>query len=68
MQQLRPDAEGSRIYLTDDLREGRPFTLTTEDNASAVLLMIETDKRVSGLPADLDNLGHQYESSAQNSS
>ncbi|GBP30337.1 Tyrosine-protein phosphatase non-receptor type 7 [Eumeta japonica] len=33
--------------LTDNLHEGRPSTATTEDNISAVQLMIETDKRVT---------------------
>ncbi|GBP59143.1 hypothetical protein EVAR_44383_1 [Eumeta japonica] len=37
----------SRINLTDDLREGRRCTATTEDDISAVRLMIETDKRVT---------------------
>ncbi|GBP93435.1 hypothetical protein EVAR_63811_1 [Eumeta japonica] len=32
--------------LTDDLSEGRPSTVTTDDNVSAVRLMIETDKTV----------------------
>ncbi|GBP51564.1 hypothetical protein EVAR_34450_1 [Eumeta japonica] len=36
-----------RSNLTDDLREGRPSTATTEDNISAVGLMIDTDKRVT---------------------
>ncbi|GBP27602.1 Putative uncharacterized protein FLJ37770 [Eumeta japonica] len=35
-----------RTDLTDDLREGRLSTATTEDNISAVRLMIETFKRV----------------------
>ncbi|GBP27335.1 Arrestin domain-containing protein 3 [Eumeta japonica] len=35
-----------RTNLTNDLREGRPSTATTEDNVNAVRLMIETDKRV----------------------
>ncbi|GBP56894.1 Putative uncharacterized protein FLJ37770 [Eumeta japonica] len=33
--------------LTDDLRAGRPSTAATEDDISAVRLMIEIDKRVS---------------------
>ncbi|CAK1603195.1 unnamed protein product [Parnassius mnemosyne] len=33
--------------LTDDLREGRPSTATTEDNISVVRRMIQTDKRVT---------------------
>ncbi|GBP48261.1 hypothetical protein EVAR_42980_1 [Eumeta japonica] len=36
----------ARINLTDDLREGHPSTVTTEDNISAALLKIEADKRV----------------------
>lgn len=36
-----------RTNLTDDLREGRPSTATTEDNISVVRRMIETDKRVT---------------------
>ncbi|GBP85129.1 hypothetical protein EVAR_59149_1 [Eumeta japonica] len=34
------------LILTDDLRERRPSTVTTEDNVSAVRLMMETEKRV----------------------
>ena len=37
----------SRINLTDDLREGRPSTATTEDNIDVVRRMIETDIRVT---------------------
>lgn len=36
-----------RTNLTDDLREGRPSTATTEDNIRVVRRMIETDKRVT---------------------
>lgn len=36
-----------RTNLTDDVREGRPSTATTEDNISVVRGMIETDKRVT---------------------
>ncbi|GBP37906.1 Putative uncharacterized protein FLJ37770 [Eumeta japonica] len=36
-----------RTNLTDDLRQGRPFMATIEDNISAVRLMIKTDKRVT---------------------
>ncbi|GBP50366.1 hypothetical protein EVAR_32611_1 [Eumeta japonica] len=36
-----------RTNLTDDLRDGRPSTATTEDDIRAVRLMIETDKRVT---------------------
>lgn len=36
-----------RTNLTDDLREGRPSTATTENNISVVQRMIETDKRVT---------------------
>ncbi|GBP75095.1 Histone-lysine N-methyltransferase SETMAR [Eumeta japonica] len=35
---------GSTI-LTEDLREGHPFTSTTEENISAMRLVIETDRR-----------------------
>ncbi|GBP79315.1 hypothetical protein EVAR_55373_1 [Eumeta japonica] len=34
----------SNPNLTDDPREGRPSTATTEDNTSAVRLKIKTDK------------------------
>ncbi|GBP74905.1 hypothetical protein EVAR_36090_1 [Eumeta japonica] len=33
--------------LTDDLREGRSSAATTEDDISAVRLMIEPDKKVT---------------------
>ncbi|GBP14628.1 Putative uncharacterized protein FLJ37770 [Eumeta japonica] len=36
-----------RINLTNDLREGHPSAATTEDNTSAVRLMIETDNKVT---------------------
>ncbi|GBP11060.1 hypothetical protein EVAR_79734_1 [Eumeta japonica] len=36
-----------RTNLTDYLREGRPSMVTTEDNISAVRLMIEADKRMT---------------------
>ncbi|GBP58972.1 hypothetical protein EVAR_97347_1 [Eumeta japonica] len=36
-----------RTDLTEDLREGRPSTATTDDNVSALRLMIETDRRVT---------------------
>ncbi|GBP53495.1 hypothetical protein EVAR_49682_1 [Eumeta japonica] len=39
--------ERGRTNLTDDLREGRSSTATTEDNISAVWFLIETDKIVS---------------------
>ncbi|GBP81731.1 hypothetical protein EVAR_59670_1 [Eumeta japonica] len=38
--------ERGRINLTDDLREGRPSTATTED-ISAVRLMIETEGKMT---------------------
>ncbi|GBP18592.1 hypothetical protein EVAR_14362_1 [Eumeta japonica] len=41
-----------RANLTDDLREGRPYTTTTAEKFNAERLMIETDKK-SDLPADL---------------
>ncbi|GBP87426.1 hypothetical protein EVAR_60687_1 [Eumeta japonica] len=44
-----------RTNLTDDLRERRSSTATTEDNIGATRLMIETDK--SDLPAP-DKLRH----------
>ncbi|GBP77557.1 hypothetical protein EVAR_99126_1 [Eumeta japonica] len=39
--------ERCRTNLTDDLREGRSSTATTDDDIRAVRLMIETDKRVT---------------------
>ncbi|CAH2094476.1 unnamed protein product [Euphydryas editha] len=36
-----------RTNLTDDLRDERPTTVTTEDNISVVRSIIETDKRVT---------------------
>lgn len=36
-----------RTNITDDLREGRPSTATTEDKISAVRRMKETDKIVT---------------------
>ncbi|GBP32372.1 DNA-directed RNA polymerase III subunit RPC1 [Eumeta japonica] len=39
--------EKSRRNLTDDLYEGHPSIETTENNISAMLLMIEVDKRIT---------------------
>ncbi|GBP47887.1 hypothetical protein EVAR_33604_1 [Eumeta japonica] len=39
-----------RINLTDDLGEGTTSTATSEDNISAVRLMIEINKRVTYQP------------------
>ncbi|GBP84303.1 hypothetical protein EVAR_103591_1 [Eumeta japonica] len=46
----------SHFNLTDDIREGRPSTVTTENNISAVRLMIETAKKVikQQIPTILD--------------
>ncbi|GBP03757.1 hypothetical protein EVAR_2481_1 [Eumeta japonica] len=49
------------------LREGRPCTSTTEDNISAVRLMIETAKK-SDVPADFNNLRYWYDTNAHNPS
>ncbi|GBP42272.1 hypothetical protein EVAR_16368_1 [Eumeta japonica] len=43
-------------WVTDDLREGRSSTATTEDNINDVRLMIENYKRVT-LPAIGTSLG-----------
>ncbi|GBP38720.1 hypothetical protein EVAR_22369_1 [Eumeta japonica] len=55
---LRSSKRG-RTNLIDGLCEGRPSRATTEDNISAVRLMIETQK--SDRPADTDKLRHRYE-------
>ncbi|GBP00620.1 Putative uncharacterized protein FLJ37770 [Eumeta japonica] len=41
------ELDRGRTDPTDDLREGRPSTATSEGNISSVLLMIETDERVT---------------------
>ncbi|GBP81408.1 Putative uncharacterized protein FLJ37770 [Eumeta japonica] len=43
----RNELRRGRTKVTDDLREGRPPTATTEDDVSAVRLVVETDKRVT---------------------